>query len=257
MAKVKDPKVDAQIHHGRREKLRESFEKHGLHTFNETQVIEYALGFCIPRVDTNPTAHRLMNAFGSLSNVVDAHPSKLKNVEGIGHNAAYFLSFLRQFVTFYMARKPATKKIQSNADAIEYLREVMKTYATEQFVLIALDKGGNILHEDQVKGTLSRVNIELRDVVDMILRTRATAVVLAHNHPDDSASPSDCDIMFTRCIVNMLTPLNIQLIDHLIFSKTDDVFSFRDQNYLELFAREHKKYFRSKDYETMLWSDLR
>jgi len=251
MAKIKDPKIDAEIHHGRREKLRNSFEQHGLQTFNETQVIEYALGFCIPRVDTNPTAHRLIKTFGSLAAVFDAHPSKLEAVDGIGNKAAYFLSFLRQFVTYYTSAKRQSKTIRSSQDAKDHLQELMKTYENERFVLIALDKKGRILLQEQFQGTLSRVNVEPRDIVDMIFRVRASAVVLAHNHPEDGASPSDSDVMFTRCAVNILTPFNIQLVDHLIFSKTDEVYSFRSEGLIDLFVQEHKAYIKSRGFETM------
>ena len=67
MAKIKDLETDKQIHHGRREKLRALFLKYGLESFNEVQVIEFALGLSIPRIDTNPAAHRLINKFGSLN----------------------------------------------------------------------------------------------------------------------------------------------------------------------------------------------
>ena len=95
MAKVNDTKTDSQIHHGRRGKLRKRIENYGLHTLNETEVLEFALGIAVPRVDTNPLAHRLINTFGSLDGVINAHPDKLKKVAGVGEQTACFLYFLK------------------------------------------------------------------------------------------------------------------------------------------------------------------
>ncbi|MCL2586725.1 MAG: hypothetical protein FWE31_00615 [Firmicutes bacterium] len=248
MAKVKDEKTDAELLHGRREKLRQNFDKLGLQSFHDSHVLEYALGFCVPRVDTHPTAHRLLETFGSLANVVDAHPSKLEKVPGMGKNSAYLIAFLRQFVTYYMGSKTKQDRISTSADAIEHLREFMKTLGVEEFVLMALNKNGKVLLEKKVEGTLNRVNIDLRDVMDMVLRVKASAVVLAHNHPEDTPDPSDSDVLFTRAMVNLLTPLGIQLVDHLIFSRTDDVYSFRESKFLELFINEHKEFARNRNF---------
>jgi len=251
MAKIKDEQTDKQIHHGRREKLRKSFLDFGLVSFNETQVLEYALGLAIPRLDTNPTAHRLMNTFGSLTGVIDAHPDKLQEVSGIGEQAAIFLNFLKQFVTYYQRKARDTNtKITTPAQAIEYLREVMKTYSTEQFVLLCLDKSGAIiLEQTTTSGDLDKVDINLRQIVDIALRVKTASVIIAHNHLGENANPSDADIMLTRWLVNIFTPLSIKVIDHIIFAKAGTVYSFHEHKLLEIFKREYKSFAVSKDYE--------
>jgi len=251
MPKIKDEAVDKQIHHGRREKLRKSFLDFGLVSFNETQVLEYALGLAIPRLDTNPTAHRLINTFGSLTGVIEAHPDKLREVSGIGEQAAIFLNFLKQFVTYYQRKARDTNaKITTPAKAIEYLREVMKTYSTEQFVLLCLDKSGAIiLEQTTTSGDLDKVDINLRQIVDIALRVKTASVIVAHNHLGENASPSDADIMLTRWLVNIFTPLSIKVIDHIIFAATGLVYSFHEHKLLEIFKREYKSFATSRDFE--------
>lgn len=251
MAKIKDDAVDKQIHHGRREKLRKSFLDFGLVSFNETQVLEYALGLAIPRLDTNPTAHRLINTFGSLNGVIDAHPDKLREVSGIGEQAAIFLNFLKQFVTYYQRKsRDRNAKINTPSQAINHLREVMKTYSTEQFVLLCLDKSGAIILEQTTSsGDLDKVDINLRQIIDIVLRVKTASVIVAHNHLGESPSPSDADIMLTRWLVNIFTPLGIQFVDHIIFAAGDAVYSFYEHKLLEVFKREHKSFALSRDFE--------
>ena len=252
MPKIIDPITDAQIHHGRREKLRQSYLKYGLASFNPTQVIEYALGLAIPRIDTNPTAHRLMNTFGSLNGVIDAHPDKLRTVAGIGEQTAIFLNFLKQFVTYYQnSAKNTNIKIKRPVEAVEYLREVMKTYSTEQFVLICLDKSGSIVLEDTItSGYLDKVNLNMREIIDQILRVKSVySVLIAHNHLDNNVAPSDADILLTRAMVNMLTPLGMNFMDHIIFGSENTSYSFHEQKVLDIFKREHHSFAVSRDYE--------
>jgi len=252
MPKIKDEETDKQIHHGRREKLRASFLKYGLETFNQTQVIEFALGIAIPRIDTNPTAHRLMNRFGSLDGIIEAHPDKLQEVPGVGTQAAYFLSFLRQFVTYATKAKQTATHLRNHHEVVNYLAPVMQTYSTEEFTLLCLDKNGKILLQEQIHGNMNRVDINLRELVDIILRVKASGIIIAHNHIDGGTNPSECDIAFTRIIVNILAPLEINVIDHLIFGKGDQekIFSFATA-LLPLFKKEQKSYANSRDWEDM------
>ena len=54
-------------HDGHRQRLKERFRSGGLDNFTDVQVLELALFYCIPRRDTNPIAHALIEHFGSLS----------------------------------------------------------------------------------------------------------------------------------------------------------------------------------------------
>ena len=248
MAKVKDPAVDAQIHAGRRDKLRKLFTEHGLQTFNEVQVIEYALGLVQLRVDTNPTAHRLINTFGSLIGVIEAHPDKLKEIDGVGPQAAVFLSFLSQFITYTAHLRKPEIQIKNPADAVAYLRGVMGTLSKEHFFVLALGKNGRVLLQDVFVGTLDNVVLDVRGIIDVLLRVKAKSVIFAHNHVDGSPAPSDADVRLTRSLVNLCMPIGIDVVDHVIFGKDGDNFSFAEA-FLHVFKREHLAFMQSKDYE--------
>ena len=65
-----------KIHQGHREKMRQRFLKSGLESFADHEALELLLYYAIPRRDTNPIAHRLMERYGSLTAVLgrDAEP---------------------------------------------------------------------------------------------------------------------------------------------------------------------------------------
>ena len=66
------------IHDGHRQRMKERFLREGLDNFDELHVLELLLFYCIPRKDTNPIAHRLLDHFGSLTAVLEASPEELK-----------------------------------------------------------------------------------------------------------------------------------------------------------------------------------
>lgn len=248
MAKVIDQQTDDKIHHGRREKLRASFKRYGLETFNETQVLEYALGVAIPRIDTNPTAHRLMDAFGSLDGVISASAEKLVSIPGVGEQAASFLHFLKQF-TIYMAdvdRKDTI--IKSSSDARAMLVDLMQKYGHECFVVLCLDRKGKVILHDKIHGDIDKVEIDVRKIADMAMRVNTASILFAHNHLTGTPNPSDADMDLTRLIVNVLTPLGIDVMDHIVFAE-DKHYSFFGQGIIDIFKREHNAFVQSQDYK--------
>ncbi len=82
------------IHDGHREKMRRRFRETGLEGFADHEALELLLYYAIPRRDTNPIAHALMDRYDSLSAVLNAPVEDLQKVEGIGESAAVLLSLV-------------------------------------------------------------------------------------------------------------------------------------------------------------------
>lgn len=85
--------MEKQLHEGHRARLRQSAKQdEELTSFSEFQVLEYFLSFIIPRKDTNPIAHALIEAFGSLYGVFQATEEELYSINGMTQNAACFIA---------------------------------------------------------------------------------------------------------------------------------------------------------------------
>ena len=84
----------SQAHDGHRERLRERYLSGGFDAFQPHEILELLLTWAVPRRDVNPIAHDLIRHFGSLSAVFDAEREDLETIDGIGPNAALFLSMM-------------------------------------------------------------------------------------------------------------------------------------------------------------------
>ena len=89
------------VHDGHRKRLRQRFMDEGLDHFSDIQVLELLLFYAIARQDTNPIAHRLLDHFGSLSQVLEAPVEELCKVEGVGENTAVYLRLVTQVGRWY------------------------------------------------------------------------------------------------------------------------------------------------------------
>lgn len=83
------------MHIGHRERMRSKFAKSlNFSSFEEHEILEMLLFYCYPRGDTNQTAHKLINRFGSLSGVLEASYEELTESRIIVKTLLFHLNFL-------------------------------------------------------------------------------------------------------------------------------------------------------------------
>ncbi|MBQ3500307.1 MAG: hypothetical protein IJA70_02625, partial [Oscillospiraceae bacterium] len=127
-------------HDGHRKRLKARFMKTGLDDFEPHNILELLLFYSVPRKDTNPLAHRLVNRFGSLSGVFDAGPEELMKVDGITENTAVLISMIPQLARKYLEDKSdAVNAISGFDDIGTYLMPKFVGRTVETIMLAALD----------------------------------------------------------------------------------------------------------------------
>ena len=101
----------------------------------------------------------------------------------------------------------------------------------ETFGLVLLDSGDRLIdYVELFQGTPKMVYVHARTVVECVLKHRATAVILVHNHPHGNAQPSDADRALTDRLRRALAVVDVQVVDHLIVGEA--IFSFADRGLL-------------------------
>lgn len=213
------------IHEGHRQRLKSRFRKEGIENFDELYVLELLLFYCVPRKDTNPIAHRLLDQFGGLTNVLDASPEELEKVEGVGENISTFLTMIKAVNRYCEISESKKIRILRTIDQCgNYLIPRFKGKDNETVYLLCLDAKCKVLACKEVgEGSVNSANVPIRRVVEMALAANATSVVLAHNHPSGIAIPSDDDIQTTLRLARALDSVDIVLADHLVVAGEDFV----------------------------------
>lgn len=220
------------IHEGHRQRLKDRFRREGLDNFDELYVLELLLFYCIPRKDTNPIAHRLLEQFGSLTAVLEASPEELEKVEGINKTTSTFLSLITQVGRYYQVRRAEPGDILRTSDQCgNYLMPYFFGRDTETVFMLCLDAKCKVICCKKVgEGNVNSANIPIRRVVEMALSANATSVVLAHNHPSGLALPSADDVQTTLRVSAALETVEIALADHIVVCG-DDFISMAQSQY--------------------------
>ena len=221
-------------HAGHRERLRKRFAENGFSGFAEHEILELLLTFAIPRVNTNPHAHRLIEQFGSLNKVLEANQKELETVEGIGMRAAAFLSMLLPLFREYEQKRTLPRPhFGLYADLAAYCRTLYIGANNEEFYVLSMDANLNLISAKRIaEGTPTEVSALPRHVMEELLLNRAVSAVISHNHPSGSAVPSQEDVDITCAIERLLNGVGIRLYDHILIAGNQE-YSFMRHHMME------------------------
>ena len=213
------------MHEGHRQRMKERFLEEGLDHFSDVQVLEILLFYAIPRKDTNPLAHQLLDRFGALPQVLEATVEELEKIPGITRNAAILLKLVTEVGRYYLVNRSTQNTVlETITQCGEYLKPFFFGRRNESVYLLCLDAKCKVLSCREVgEGSVNSANVPIRRIVEMALASNATSVVLAHNHPSGVAVPSEEDVHTTRRVATALSTVDIRLVDHIVVAEDDFV----------------------------------
>jgi len=102
----------------------------------------------------------------------------------------------------------------------------------ENFVVTFLDSQNSVIASEVVsKGTINTAAIYPREVIKRILALNSANIIISHNHPSGSITPSASDRAMTRKLKTACDSIDVDLLDHLIMGK-GEYYSFNDKGLL-------------------------
>ena len=213
------------IHDGHRQRMKERFLAEGLDNFSDIQVLELLLFYAVPRQDTNPIAHALLERFGTLAQVLETPVAELEKVKGVGHNAAVLLNLSTELGRRYqVSRMMQTRILASVEECGKYLVPRFFGRRNETVFILCLDAKCKVLGCVEVgEGSVNSAGVPVRRIVETALAYNATTVILAHNHPSGLALPSGEDVQTTLRVAAALNAVEISLADHIVVADDDFV----------------------------------
>lgn len=228
--------MSKDLHKGHRERVKKRFLRQGLDDFEAHNVLELLLFYAIPRKDTNEIAHLLICHFGTVSAVFDAPFEELVKIKGITENCATLIKMIPAYSSYYMQDRVNYQVSLNSTEKIGgFFLPKFIGKKNECVYLLCLDSKFKVLKcELLFEGSVNAVSITNRKVIEMAALSGATSVVVAHNHPNGVAIPSDADIATTIQLKKALNLIAVELIDHIIVAD-DDFVSLADSGVLTNF----------------------
>lgn len=215
--------------------MREKFVKQGLDAFHDHEVLEMLLFQSIPYKDTNELAHRLLNQYGSLANILDAGYDSLITVKGISHVTAVNLLFCRQLLERYGRSVAKAVYIDKLSKVIGYAQMLFTESRYERLVAVFVDKTTKVVcTREYTSEHVDKIKVDMKQIITDGMNLHAHGLFLVHCHTSSDTTPSPADIRYTRHIKQLLNSMEMVLMEHLIVNNNGKVFSFLNNKEVRL-----------------------
>ncbi|MCI0573545.1 MAG: DNA repair protein RadC [Myxococcaceae bacterium] len=164
---------------------------------------------------------RLLAGGGGLRALLEQDSHELCQQPGLGPTrAAQVLAALElgRRVQRTAERRP---RLRTPAEIDAYLRPLLSALRREVFHVLCFNARNVLVRDARVaEGTVNACPVDPREVFAVALAARATALVLAHNHPSGDPEPSALDVALTSQLVEGGRLLGIRVLDHLVVGDT-------------------------------------
>ena len=163
-------------------------------------------------------AENLIAAGGGLKALCLSDPQELCARPGMSPERAAQLAAALELGRRVM-KSGETRPILSSSDEIyAYLAPTLCGIQREQFRVLCLNTRNALVADVQVaQGSTTSCPVDPRDVFQAAVLAKASAIVLAHNHPSGDPTPSVADLQLTEQLVKGAELFCIKVLDHLVF----------------------------------------
>jgi len=211
----------------KQDRPREKLLRKGAAALSDQELLAVLLGKGTPGMD-------VMALAGKLARVIDekglgVRAEDLTGFDGVGEAKATLILAAIEFARRRI--KPEGEKIATPADLLPHVRQYADR-KQEHFLCASLNGANEILNIRVVSiGLIDRTPVHPREVFADALVDRASAIIVAHNHPHGDLEPSLSDVEVTALLKAAGAVVGIALLDHVIFSRSG-YYSFLEEGRL-------------------------
>jgi len=200
---------------------REVIARKGVSALSDTELIEAIIG----RGTKNKDVRALSKEICSLlqAQKPDIRYDDLKAIDGVGPTKASQIMACFELGRRYHAPPGPDIRVTKPEDVIPFVAH-LRDKRQEHFVCITLNGAGEVLGNRVITvGLLNHSLVHPREVFADAIVDRAASVICVHNHPSGSLEPSPQDIAITTQLKEAGQLVGIQLIDHIIVTRTGHI----------------------------------
>ena len=217
---------DARVFNGtwlKEERLSEKSHRVGIAGLADKELVKLALRNK-PSLFSDSIAEEVLAILNDNSDDV------LSSLKAVGIDDSIALAVT---ATLELARRRSTQKGKSLTtpnDIFHLIRHYAFDNYQEKLVVIAFNGAQEVIFNKVVtQGLLDRTVVHPREVFAEAIKRRASAIIIAHNHPSGCLEPSEADKEITQRLSLAGNILGVKLLDHLIFTE-EGFYSFREHD---------------------------
>jgi DNA repair protein RadC len=207
------------------ERPREKLEAKGPQALSDIELLAILLGSGTKDHDVLTVAGRILKALDGQNEKLSLE--ELKKIEGVGPAKATLIAAALEFSRRRI--RPEGVRISFPPDVLPLIRHFADR-KQEHFICVSLNGANEVITCRVVSvGLVNQSQVHPREVFADPITDRASAIIVAHNHPSGSLEPSREDMEMTRQLRSAGEILGIRLLDHIVFNQKG-YYSFLEQN---------------------------
>ena len=203
----------------------------GAKTLSEAELIAILMRIGTRNKSALDVAKELLSQYeNSLSLLAKLTVHELMKIKGIGEAKAVTIA-----AALELGRRRSTEnavqknQISSSLDVFELIHSGMRDLTREEFWIILLDRRSKVIAIEEIHiGGMSAMVVDPKIIFQKALERKASSVILSHNHPSGSPSPSMEDIRLTEKVKLAGSYIDIKVVDHIIIGD-GSYYSFADE----------------------------
>lgn len=197
------------------ERPRERLLAKGPGALSDTELMAVLLGKGTKGHDVLSVAEKIIGAIDPCGAALNMEA--LRKIEGVGPAKAALIAAALEFSRRRI--RPEGTKISTPCDVLPLLLHYADR-KQEYFICISLNGANEIIaHRVVSVGLVNKTQVHPREVYADPITDRAAAIIVAHNHPSGSLTPSREDRTITEQLKAAGDTLGISFLDHIIFGR--------------------------------------
>jgi DNA repair protein RadC len=197
---------------------REKLLQRGAQALTDVELLAIFLRTGVQGKTAIDLAQGLLDEFGDLRSLLSADQQRFCQAKGLGSAKFVQLQACVELSRRYLRQCMERGDVLSNPEATRnYLLSVLSGRVHEVFACLFLDNKHRVIKfEELFYGTLDGASVYPREVVRRALQHNAAAIIFVHNHPSGVADPSEEDIILTQRLREVLSLVDVQVLDHFV-----------------------------------------
>jgi DNA repair protein RadC len=199
----------------KRERPREKLLERGAAALSDLELMAVLVGKGTKGRDVMSVAERILKTLDASQGKLSM--KELQKIEGVGPAKATLIAAALEFARRRI--RPEGLKISFPPDVLPLIRHYGDR-KQEYFICISLNGANEVIaHRVVSVGLVNKTQVHPREVFADPITDRASAIIVAHNHPSGGIAPSKEDIEITSQLKAAGETLGIKLLDHIIFNQ--------------------------------------
>lgn len=216
------------------EQPREKMQVKGRKALSNAELLAIVLRTGSKQMSALHLAQQILESVGHDLNLLGRKSiSELQKFPGVGQVKATEIAAVMELVRRRETAKSSPKPvIKCSGDAFLCAKPLFQDLYHEEFYALYLSRSNQVLEVKQIsKGGVTGTVADGKLIFNYGLESKATGIILVHNHPSGNIQPSASDIHLTDSLKKFGAFIEVQILDHLIIAG-NNYFSFADEGRL-------------------------